>query len=562
MTTITGKVEIGPGRAPSQLTTGKSYVRVRVADMVTTAAGVLMLPVVGNPTPIEEDGSFSVVVDPVPAGFAHVFEFEINNGQFKSIPLVKRVPASGTYDLKDLDDMAPVAGSGYAIPGWYGEVLQAREDAEAAASSAVAMQDATIAGRIKASGSATRAALTDTIDQGVEASTYIPATFTRAARTRRVWAMGDSITDQGVAWSSAPYGSEVNAARLQGGLWQNNNAWTTWATLASEGKWTLAGVAATAGYTPAQILATHVPNVIARATPGDTVVVLAGTNGASTAMNDIPRIHEALRAAGLHTVAVTTPPRNSAPSTPQTLNAALQAWAASYGVPIADAHAALVDATTGGYVTGWDNGDGVHLSEAGAKVLGETIAATLSTLFDTAVSPLVPFNTPATNYLQTKPLALSSPTVGTDFQNLTSVGTGSFLPAAFAAAKGGYGYVANRGDTDISGRFGTYALVAGHKYRLGLAFDLALAGGGTFFMRLDSNTGTTNGTLWAMGYHTASPSGKVLNNSVSNRRFYAEFTVPPGFGDTYRLRFTLAGEGSVAKFSEITVADLTSLGAA
>lgn len=133
MTTVTGKVEIGPGRAPSQLTAGKSYVRIRVAQMVTTSAGVLMLPVVGDPIPLEADGSFTAVVDPVPAGYGYVFEFSIDNGLWKSDPLIKRVPSSGTYNLKDLDDLVPVGGPGYTTPGWYAQALQARDETQAAA---------------------------------------------------------------------------------------------------------------------------------------------------------------------------------------------------------------------------------------------------------------------------------------------------------------------------------------------------------------------------------------------------------------------------------------------
>ncbi|MEV8023413.1 SGNH/GDSL hydrolase family protein [Microbacterium sp. NPDC080220] len=475
------------------------------------------------------------------------------------------IPDTWSADVAAAAESAQVASDSATSAAEYASAAaEAAGDAAAAvapvAAKATALESLTTTGRLGEAGlSATIAGATDLdTDQGQA----FALAFRRHARTRRVWAIGDSITDQGVAWASAAYGADANVARRQGGLWQNNTAWTTWATLASAAKWTLAGISATAGFTPAQILATHVPNVIAVAQPGDTVVVLAGTNGAGTAMEDIPAIHAALRAAGLHTVAVTTPPRNSAPSTPQTLNTALRAWADSEGVPVADVHAALVDVTTGGYRAGLDNGDGVHPSEAGAKILGETIAATLAGMFASAVSPLVPFNAAATNHLQTKPLAIDTPAVGTDFLNLTSVGSGTFLPGTFSAAKGGMGYVATRGDVDINGRFGTYALVAGHKYRLGMMFDLALGEAGTFFMRLDSNTGATAATLWAMGYHTATPSGKVLARSVADRRFYSEFTVPPGFGDTYRLRFTLAGAGSVAKFSEITVADLTALGVA
>lgn len=373
-------------------------------------------------------------------------------------------------------------------------------------------------------------------------------------RSRKVWAVGDSITDQGVAWDSGAYNVE---RRTQGGLWQNQTAWSTWATLASEARWTFAGMAATAGYTPAQILAEHVPTIIGLASPGDTVVVLAGTNGTSTALPDVKAIHQAFRDAGLRTVAVTIPPRSNAINTAVPFNAALAEWAQEFGVPLADGYAALVDLSTGQYVPAYDSGDSVHPSESGAKALGEAIATTLNAMHP-ASAALAKTNATLNGYFQTKPLALDAPTDPADFNRLADVGSGSFSVGDFPAARGGKGYVAINGDVNLTGRYGTYALIEGHRIRLGMALDVDLPVGGNFMFRFDSNTTGTK-TLWAMGYHS-NGSVRVLTHSVHDRRFYVEFTVPAGYTDTYRLRFNLKGSGSVLKASEITVADLTALG--
>ena len=127
------------------------------------------------------------------------------------------------------------------------------------------------------------------------------ADSTRLNRT--VWAVGDSLT-QGIAGLS--YDSNVAPGIGQPLLHYMAGSWETWALLASEARWTFGGIFATGSYTAAQILSVHVPQLLQVAQPGDTVVVLAGTNG--NVLADVKAIHATLHAARLRTVAATIPP--------------------------------------------------------------------------------------------------------------------------------------------------------------------------------------------------------------------------------------------------------------
>lgn len=161
MTTITGDVGVGWGSAPSAVFPGKSYVRVRPADTVTTDTGVTMLPVPA-PKEIASDGTWSLSIDPLPATFAYVFEFIIDAGRFKSRAFTKLVPATGSHAFADLEDVVAPGGGGYAPPPWTADVFTARDETLAAASDVVELQDATIAGRIVDPDSETKAALSAT----------------------------------------------------------------------------------------------------------------------------------------------------------------------------------------------------------------------------------------------------------------------------------------------------------------------------------------------------------------------------------------------------------------
>jgi len=368
-----------------------------------------------------------------------------------------------------------------------------------------------------------------------------------------VWVVGDSLTagaPRGVSADSNAYGS---SSTLHGGLMYQDTTWLPWALAASQARWTFGGFAATGGYTAAQILATHVPSVIAAATAGDVVVVFAGTNGNVVA--DVQSIHAAFRNAGLRTVAVTIPPSTSSTLTAVAqFNRVLADYCLKHGIPLVDAHSVVVDTATGAQSSTY-NVDGVHPNALGFQAIGAAIATVLNAIFPAGTQNLATHDGVVTGRLQGHPLSIAGVGGGTDYGTLAGIGTGTFTANNTQASfVGGKSYRAVRGDTDISARFANITLVAGHKMRVGMNLIAAL--GTSWGMRLESNT-TGLKILWGFGYTT---NMAIAQSSCS---FYSDFTVPSGLPDYgYRLRFSLVGASGQLDVGALTIDDLTAMGVA
>jgi lysophospholipase L1-like esterase len=382
----------------------------------------------------------------------------------------------------------------------------------------------------------------------------LAAVLQPAAGRGKVWAIGDSLTtgtDGGLNYDAALYSTQFGHPAV----WYQSHTWQAWALMASDARWTFGGSWGTGGYSAAQILATHVPSVLAAADPGDTVVVLAGTNG--NVLADVKTIHATLRAAGLRTIACTIPPSSASTlSSVAAFNSGLKDYAADNGIVVADIHAAVVDHDTGSYQSAYDDGAGIHPSEAGYRQFGYTIAAALAHVFpDSRPSSLVDHNATFTGSLQTKPLALGSPG-NADYGLLAGIGTGTFGPAANSNFRGGFGYKLTRGDTDMNAVLtNPMTLAAGHRMRVGMALEAVPAGSGTWGFRLESST-TGVKIPFALGYGTAFSLGQEAG------RFYTDFTVPTLPDYDYRLRINVTGNGSTLHLGEVTMFDLTAMGLA
>lgn len=387
--------------------------------------------------------------------------------------------------------------------------------------------------------------------QQIDQEAALAAMFARR-RSRTVWALGDSLTaGSGSGGGGITYDNTLFASTGQPCLQYQGGSWTTWALFASDARWTFGGVFATASWTAAQILATHVPAVIAAAAPGDTVVVLAGTNG--NVLADVKKIHAALRDAGLHTVACTIPPSSASTlASVAAFNAGIKKYAASNGIPLVDLHGAVVDPATGAYSAAYNGGDGIHPNQAGSKVMGEAIATVVNTFFANRVA-LVDHNAAFAGQLQTKPLGLGAPAAGTDYNFLSAAGTSTVTFPGKAGWAGGGSYLWTRGDTNISGRLANITLVAGRRIRLGMALNAAGAAR-SWGMRLESST-TGQKVLFGIGYPT------TLTTVLGDSRFFVEFTVPTLPDYSYRLRVAVEGAGTTLQQGELTIQDLTAMGA-
>ncbi len=384
------------------------------------------------------------------------------------------------------------------------------------------------------------------------AAQTLQSTFA-AKRTRTVYALGDSLTaGAGVNGGAITYDAALYSSTGQPALQYQGGSWVQSALMASQCKWTIGGVFATGGYTAAQILATHVPQVIATASIGDTVVVLAGTNG--NVLADVKAIHDTLRAAGLYTVACTIPP-NSASTLSLTagFNSGLKAYCATRDIPVVDVFSSVVDTATGLYLAAYSGGDGTHPNQLGGQQMGVAIATVLNSYYSTAV-PLVEHNAAFTGQLHGHPLGTGM-VLNTDFGFLVGNGTSTATIAANANFKGGQGLKYLRNDTNIDSWLGgNYTIVPGNRIRIGFALEASTAGGGFWGFRFESNT-TGNKILFGLGYPGQ------FSNPQTACKFYIELVVPTIPDFVYRYRVGVTGvAGTYLHLGEITVQDLTVLG--
>lgn len=116
MTTITGTLLIGGGISPHEA--GKlAWIAVEVVYPVFLEGGELLLPEY-DPVYLNEQGFWSVDVEPLPAGHAYRITAVVAGGAYESTRIVT-VPASGTVDYEDLLDVVlPGVPPPYEIPDW------------------------------------------------------------------------------------------------------------------------------------------------------------------------------------------------------------------------------------------------------------------------------------------------------------------------------------------------------------------------------------------------------------------------------------------------------------
>lgn len=394
------------------------------------------------------------------------------------------------------------------------------------------------------------------ITAGQKTKRSLDTLYTPRVRSRVVWSLGDSTASGSPAGSAADSEAAATVIAAKSAITFQTTSWQPWGLLASQGKWTLGGIAALGGYTAAQIRDTLMPGLLAVAQPGDTVVVQAGTNGQVFA--DTVNIYDMLRAAGLYTVAVSI-----APSTASTVvnveafNAQLKNYCNANGIPLADAYGLFVDPTSAAYRSAY-LADGVHPNAAGFQALGQLIASVLNGIFPSDPGLLVRHNAAYAAQKATKPLGGGAN--GTDYGLFVSLGTSTITTVSDTDFQGGQCYLLTRGDSGIQADFvggNRPTLTAGRKYRIGFAIKTALSNGGTWQVALESNT-TGQRHFWGFGY----PSFMTANQS-SIGRMYSEFVMP--VTDVYRLRVSMGGTsiaGDTIKLGEITFLDLTAAGVA
>lgn len=390
------------------------------------------------------------------------------------------------------------------------------------------------------------------------------ALATIAVPRNTLMALGDSITINGW-YTNGPVATSFNS-----------QCYTMWVSLLSGGKLRLyvppgskIPVAATSGYTTAQMLSIHLPTILA-AKPGY-CIVLGGSNdqpaanAANTAgcISNLRQIYTKLRAAGIQPIACTVPPRADATYNYgfNTVNAWIKRYCADNRIPCADIYSAVVDtASIGGWATGLDNGDEIHPNAAGGKIIGQTIWSAISAHVSPVTPPLASTNIRGTTDTADafgvfqNSLFLTDTNADGVPDNWT-VGGGAGTPTVSDNASLGKMLKLVRGASDyrIWNNINSDAITAGDRmlFLAEITSTVEATSGKASFQVLDSNSAQVIGIdQWDKDI----PSGSVLA---------IEFTWPTGFATRARPQITAQTVAStVAAWGRVTLLNLSKQGIA
>jgi lysophospholipase L1-like esterase len=350
--------------------------------------------------------------------------------------------------------------------------------------------------------------------------------------------LGDSITANGATFTAIP--SIQQFPGLEYG-------WVSWATATAGGRWYPVGIGATGGYTPAQIRDTHLPTVLARKPAY--CVTLVGQNS-QTDLTAPVDIWQQLVAAGITPILCTLPATGTSVALWK-FNQFVVRYAGAHGLPLVDFHAATVDATTGGYKTGYSD-DGTHPTEVGAKAMGQALADVLAEIIRTpATAGVLADTNAATDLLVGNPLMLTDDGGGlaTNWTGLAAF-DGSFSTDPAVAGRLWTVAAPTTADAAVGAQFD---VTAGHRYQIAakLSADVEAVGGG-----------------WVLRFLSVVP--------TVNFYTLAEFTKDAPVGSAYSIEWTCpatitsvrfdvlakTAAGASMSIGQFTVRDLTALGLA
>lgn len=288
------------------------------------------------------------------------------------------VPADtvGALDLDAALSTTAATGGTLTLPALAVALLAAIERAEALGAS----YDSAVAEAL-ASGPLT----------GAEVAARLPSRADVPARpAARAMGLGDSITADGTTLptSSADF------------VHNSDYSWLMWASLLSMGRIEFAGVAATATFRTDQIIATHLPTVLA-ARPAF-CPVHAGTNDVGNlttaqTLANLKFIFDTLLAAGITPVGTTMLPKETLTSSSRQPLDAMSAFIVRYGrlrgFPVVDWTTPFIDpdGSWKSYTSptpGLYNRDDTHPNGAGAKIMGQRVLDALAPFLPPAPGPL------------------------------------------------------------------------------------------------------------------------------------------------------------------------------
>lgn len=368
-----------------------------------------------------------------------------------------------------------------------------------------------------------------------------PLSNHRGPMSGDIFAIGDSITAYGVAWSGA------NASGTSYAPCLNDQSWHEWASLLTNGRIHLTGISATGGYTVTQVKNVHLPNAIA-ANP-TFCVVMCGRNDVVQGINidtvTIPAYRTILlrlRQAGIMPVVCTMSAQgnsgdNSRRIAEHKLNAWLRAYAKEKSLPLVDLHRYTADPLTGDWVSGY-NQDVSHPNGTGAKAMGQALVDGLKDW----TSPTLPVRADEqlaaglTKNLITNALFLNNTGANPSDWTITTAGTATITTDI--AVKGNVWSTANQ-SSEL-----TVSVTPGQRLQFGFFTKTAsqlslyvLAGGSSSTQNLAGLRGwKTYITDWAY--------------------FAYEFTVPDGIT---QVTVKMVTGGALSSIAQISLIELTEI---
>lgn len=368
-----------------------------------------------------------------------------------------------------------------------------------------------------------------------------PLSNHRGPMSGDIFAIGDSITAYGVAWSGA------NASGTSYAPCLNDQSWHEWASLLTNGRIHLTGISATGGYTVTQVKNVHLPNAIA-ANP-TFCVVMCGRNDVVQGINidtvTIPAYRTILlrlRQAGIMPVVCTMSAQgnsgdNSRRIAEHKLNAWLRAYAKEKSLPLVDLHRYTADPLTGDWISGY-NQDVSHPNGTGAKAMGQALVDGLKDW----TSPTLPVRADEqlaaglTKNLITNALFLNNTGANPSDWTITTAGTATITTDI--AVKGNVWSTANQ-SSEL-----TVSVTPGQRLQFGFFTKTAsqlslyvLAGGSSSTQNLAGLRGwKTYITDWAY--------------------FAYEFTVPDGIT---QVTVKMVTGGALSSIAQISLIELTEI---
>lgn len=265
----------------------------------------------------------------------------------------------------------------------------------------------------------------------------------------------------------------------------------------TKGRFCAGGVAATNGFTTADMITTWLPSVVASnwdyCLVGEVTNDLGNSVPIATTRTNILTIVDAIVAAGIKPILTTVPPNDTYTSgAGLTFITQYNEWvknlARTSGYPLVDYHSVLVNPSTNAYVTGYTS-DGTHPVALGVKQMSDKLAEVLNSIPGPVRSPVEGAYNPnlmipdlaATSVGSDKVVGSGNTTGGWAFAQTTSTRWRGNSPIIVRGSVGDY---------SLSYPVTAGAMVSGHRVRLGFNLHAVIPASGTISAYLYNNTQT------------------------------------------------------------------------